>query len=314
MQLLHGHTDTVFVLSFSPDGSLLASASNDGTIRVWQFPDGSERAILPVSCNLVPCVVFSPDGRWLATPGHALRVASWVWDLSNTLPDVTGASTHQIDPRSLPDTSGPGWTFFLAVAFTPDGRHLIVSGEKHGQPRSRSWDVGAWTEAETCNFDMRTKGIWIYPWALDPVRKALATPDYNSTVFWDLRTGNELFRVKDKSVGSPGSLVFSPDGERFAISRSRSIMVCDVLRQRVLATWKNPTTKHIQSLAFSPDGRTLASVSNDTIARFWDAETGREKAAYTWEMGHLKAVAFSPDGMRAAAAGKKGDIVVWDVE
>ena len=60
--------------------------------------------------------------------------------------------------------------------------------------------------------------------------------------------------------------------------------------------------------------RPLATVSNDTVVRFWDPDTGQEKAAYGWQIGPLKAVTFAPDGQRAAASGKKGTIIVWDVE
>jgi WD40 repeat protein len=91
-------------------------------------------------------------------------------------------------------------------------------------------------------------------------------------------------------------------------------MVYDISRQQPIASWKNPTRKYVQSVAFAPDGRTLATVSNDTVARFWDTDTGRETVAYTWNIGPLKAVAFAADGLRAAASGKKGTIIVWDVE
>jgi len=109
-------------------------------------------------------------------------------------------------------------------------------------------------------------------------------------------------------------MAFSPDGSRFAIARGRLVVVYDVARRRPLASWKNPTPKYVLSLAFSPDGRTLITVSNDTVARLWDVETGCEKAALAWGAGQLKAVAFAPDGMRAAASGKKGTIVVWDID
>ncbi len=130
---------------------------------------------------------------------------------------------------------------------------------------------------------------------------------------WNLATGKERFHLQGASGNGLVALDFSPDGQRLAVGRGRSITVSSSLGQ-VIASWKNPTRKYIQSVAFSPDGRTLATVSNDTTARFWDPNTGQQKAAYGWDIGPLKAVTFAPDGQRAAASGRKGTIVVWDVE
>jgi WD40 repeat protein len=132
--------------------------------------------------------------------------------------------------------------------------------------------------------------------------------------FWGTATGEELFRVSGDSGSKPAGMAFSPDGRRFAAAWARTILTVDVDGRRALARWQNPTPKHVQSLAFAPDGRTLATVSKDTTARLWDAATGREIAAYAWDIGPLNAVAFSADGMRAAVSGKKGTILVWDLD
>ena len=69
----------------------------------------------------------------------------------------------------------------------------------------------------------------------------------------------------------------------------------------------------ITAAAFSPDGRTLATASNDGTVKFFDAATGKERAAFDWRLGRMSALAFAPDGMTAAAAGERG-IVVWDLD
>jgi WD40 repeat protein len=313
MQLLEGHTDVVPVLAFSPDGLLLASASNDATVRVWHLPSGTEKAVLESSRFSDPSLAFSPDGRWLATPAPTQEIAVWLWDLK----DPAGR-------LELPLSEGgtERYQSVSVVAFVQDGRHLMASGKRGegGWPRFRTqallrrWEVGSWKELPSGDFDILNDRAWRQPWVLSPPAGLLATPDYQSVFFWDLRTGKEAVRITGDSRADPGALAFSPDGSRLAVCRARSVLVCDVRRKQTLAEWKNPTTKYIQSLAFSPDGSTLATVSNDEVARLWDAETGREKAAHGWGLSHLKAVAFAPDGMRAAASGKKGDIIVWDVE
>jgi WD40 repeat protein len=70
----------------------------------------------------------------------------------------------------------------------------------------------------------------------------------------------------------------------------------------------------VGALAFAPDGRTLLSGSPDRTVRCWDVASGRELAAYDWQLGQVATVAFAPDGLTAAAAGEGGAIALWDVE
>jgi WD40 repeat protein len=68
------------------------------------------------------------------------------------------------------------------------------------------------------------------------------------------------------------------------------------------------------AVEFSPDGRTLGLGASDGVVRLCDVATGQQRAAYDWKIGPIQALAFAPDGMRAAAGGDEGTIVVWDVE
>ncbi len=315
MQILRGHTAVVRVLAFAPDGKLLASQGEDNTLRLWEFPDGAEWDRLEAPPYMPPSLAFSPDGRWLAAPAPGPEEV-WVWDVSNP--------SERLQLRLSP----PGREGYLspsAVTFSPDGRWLVASGQgtvggeywerrQNVKALARRWQVGTWKEGPAADFAAPCDGVWRDPWALSPGGAVLATPDWKSVVFWDMESGQELFRLPGESSAYPGGLAFSPDGRRFAIGRARTVMTCDVAGRRPLATWKSPSTKYVQSLAFTPDGRTLATVSKDTAARLWVAATGRELAAYAWEIGPLNAVAVSADGMRAAVSGKKGTILVWDLD
>jgi len=169
-------------------------------------------------------------------------------------------------------------------------------------------------EQPSAGFELPREGFWQIPWVLNPLGSVLATPDRRSVIFWNVANDTEVFRVTGKSTADVKGMAFSPTAAAL-----RSLGAGWWLS----TTWpgdghsllgRNPTPKYVLSLAFSPDGRTLITVSNDTVARLWDVETGCEKAALAWGAGQLKAVAFAPDGMRAAASGKKGTIVVWDID
>ncbi len=311
MQILPGHKELVLGMAFSPDGSLLAAAGRDA-LRLWQFPEGVVRYEFAPISSQHPCLAFSPDGHWLAAAD-----SSRLWVHPTSRP---GAGVQLRVGEEAWEGSYPA----EALAFSPDGKRLLASGERrHGgndwprpasQALCRSWAVGSWEALPPGDFDIPCDGVWRDPWALDPHRLVLATPDYNSVTFWDFSSGGKLFTALSNSTAEPACLRFSAGGKRFAVARGKAVTVCDVARQTTIAVLKNVTPKHVQSVAFSPDGRTLITVSNDTITRLFDVDTGCEKASYAWDVGPLKCVAFAPDGMRAAASGKKGAVVVWDVD
>ena len=117
---LRGHDDDVEFLAFSPDGKVLASASRDNSVRLWDVATGKTRRKFETTTRTLECVAFSPDGRILAFMDHA-TVKLWDLATGRALKTLVG-HTDEVE----------------SVAFSPDGRHLVSCG---ADMTVRVWNV-----------------------------------------------------------------------------------------------------------------------------------------------------------------------------
>jgi WD40 repeat protein len=288
MQVLRGHTKRVNDIAFSPDGTLLVSSANDGTVRVWDARTG-EGSVLIRSPGVNSPVAFTPDGRHvLVRPGGAGLEAWSVAERRRVATLIRGGATS------------PGG---IAVA---RGAALAVANQCIPRPFANvvyAWDTTTWERrllfrtAENYEFS----GL-----AFDPTDTRLATV----VGVVDVATGALVLAAR-----FPGSsLAWSPCG-RFVASADYGPMVWVQLAETgAPVTALQLERKYIQDLAFSPDGAALAVVSNEETVRLWDTRDWAERRGFAWQVGQLKCLAFAPDGMRAACGGHRGAIVVWDWE
>ena len=168
--------------------------------------------------------------------------------------------------------------------------------------------------------------------AFSPDGKTLASASYDRTLkLWDVTSGKERATLKGHR-GCVGSVAFNPDGKTLASAimgspagpdkDNKTIKLWDVTTGKERAILQGHTS-WVFAVAFSPDGKTLASVSNDQTIKLWDLATNKERATF---QGHTKAdresseavypvmsVVFSPDGKKLAAASRDMTIKVWDV-
>jgi eukaryotic-like serine/threonine-protein kinase len=288
LRTLLGHTNGILRVAYSPDGRQLATASADGTAKLWDVETGKEARKLQ-HAGPVSSVAFSNDGRWLVTGSHD-RTAK-LWDAE------TGAEIRTFQhPSSV-----------LSVAFRPDGKRLATGSDDHS--------VMLW--------DTETGGLFrtfpghngvVYTVAFSPDGRRLATASADGTAkLWDGEIGRDLFKMQ-AHARPVSSIAFSPDGRRLATgSYDRTTKLWDVKTGNHLFTLEGHAG-HVYSVAFRPDGRRLVTASEDGTAKLWDAEAGTHLHTFQGHVNPVLSVAFSPDGLQLATASEDRTVKLWDAE
>src|SRR5262249_4412410 len=143
---------------------------------------------------------------------------------------------------------------------------------------------------------------------------ALAAPEGEAVWLWDATTGKKVCDVE--GGGNPGgyaSLVFSPDGGLVAAARRQTIPPAGVPSGRRALPITLPELQAVSAVAFSPDGRTVASAPMYAgPVTLWETATGKARLTLAEPGGWIASIALSPDGRLLAAGGKDGRVHLWD--
>jgi WD40 repeat protein/tRNA A-37 threonylcarbamoyl transferase component Bud32 len=284
-------------VAFSPDGTRLASGRSEGspvagyrfTIRVHDALTGQELLSLRGHENTITSLVFSEDGKRLASASTDHRIK--LWDTA------TGRELFSARPALIPLES---------VALSRDGTRLAAAS----QNSVKLWDADTGGELRT--FPGHTK--WVTSVAISPDGKRLASASMDNTAkLWDAETGQELHTLQ-AHTDRVSSVAFSPDGRQLASgSDDWTIRLWDVGTGEEVRSLRGHT-KGVQCLAFSANGQRLASAGWDGTVRLWDPGTGRELLSIQGHTWNAYGLAFSPDGTRLALPGWGNGIPlkVWE--
>ncbi|HLK60312.1 MAG TPA: AAA-like domain-containing protein, partial [Chthonomonadaceae bacterium] len=284
--IVHPGNGIVFSVAFSPNGNILASANGDGTIKLWDIATWQEVATLHGPTAGVFALSFSPNGIWLAA--GCLDHTVQVWDV-----------TTQRVIKTLPSESE-----VYSVAFSPKGRWL-ASGDKAGE--LNFWDVTTWRNVV---LDVPHKPQ-IYGLAFSKNGRWLASSGYDRNVnLWEVPSWRKVAPLHTK--GSLYSLTFSPNNQTLAVGRydDGSVELWDISSKQRIAILQGHTTT-VNGVAFSPDGRYLATGSWDGTIRLYDVIAHQPIGRLISHTNRVTSVAFSPNGSWLASGGSD-EIKIWD--
>jgi WD40 repeat protein/tRNA A-37 threonylcarbamoyl transferase component Bud32 len=339
---------------FSPDGETVVSTSLDGTVALWDAESGTRRETLRGHSGAVQQPVFSPDGETLYTVGHDGTAIAWDIGgdrgLGRHFTFTQDRAPWGYDGR--PGSFSPdgrlvavglkeqGIRLWDATDLTPVGPPLLETG---GQVKSLAFAPDGRTLAavtlggQATLWDVESRSLLRGPFSAgvgDVLGSSISAdgailaapgpedwdgpyldPNEGGVNLWEVATGEPLDTI---ALGVPvGDVAFGPAGSTLAFVHERGGTgeVWDVAeRSRIAKLPVNSDSRFYYAIAFSPDGRTLATGGlEDPIVRVWDVPTGELIRELDQGSAGTKTLDFSPDGRTLAVSGYAPVASLWDV-
>ena len=283
--IINGAKDAVYGVTLSPDNKILAGASSEKVIELWELSTNKKLQTLKGHKGRVYDVQFSPDGKRLVSASDDGEVIIWE------------AATGKI----LNTLRGHQERVYTAI-FSPDGKVVASSSADR---TVRLWDAESGKPIITLN-----EKSWIYDVSFTPDGKSLVSGSKDGAIrIWNVTTGKVVKTLVED--GSPvRSIVYSNDGKLIASAMEDNtirLLNADTGQQKVLTGH----TGEVHTLDFSNDGRLLASGSADKTIRIWSLKDKRSPQILAEHEGGVTSVQFSSDQKLLISGSLDGKVKIW---
>ncbi len=294
----HGHKDTVWSVSWSPDSKRIASASQDKTVQIWNATTGSHEVSFRGHTSPVRAVAWSPDKHYLASGSEDARIE--VWDARMLVRNIVYLG-HKGGITSL--------------AWSPDSQH-VASASLDETVQVWSLATGSTTATSKhalIRYTGHTSNVNTVIWSPDGTYLASASDDTTVQV-WQASTGKTLFTYTGHTRPVQ-ALAWSPDSTLLASgSTDTTVQVWQALTGKNVYTYTGHTGT-INALAWSPSGQRIVSASDTSGSaapiQIWDAPTGNNVFSYQGHKNSVTTVAWSHNGNDVASGGLDTTVQVW---
>ncbi|BAZ50663.1 WD-40 repeat-containing protein [Nostoc sp. NIES-4103] len=289
-----GHRAAIRSVTFSPDGKIFASGSQDYTVKLWNARPTTLISTLTGHTDRIWSVSFHPYGKILASGSEDGTVR--LWDvMHSTL--IKTINAHQ--------------SWVRTVSFSTDGK-ILASCSSDGT-------IKLWKTADATLLKI-LKGHThaVTHISLSPDNQTLASASFDRTVkLWNIHNGTLINTLKDHKTHTR-SVSFSPDGQTLASSDEEGIVklwnVADGTLLQNLPTHR----RAVWSAIFSPDGKTLATISSDSTVKLWNLEdindNKTEPQRLKGHRGRIWTIGFSPDSKTLVSGSMDSAIKLWNLE